>query len=74
MRLDLPAAEATPADVARHLKHLGVARPLVVSWSQFLMTCDQCQYAPDANGHRSTLPADAMKLITTLEADPCVAR
>jgi hypothetical protein len=74
IRLDLPTAEATPADVAQHLKRLWTAKPLVASWSAFLQSCDRCQYAPIEESAGKALHLEAMDLITTLEADPCVGR
>jgi hypothetical protein len=34
-RLDLPALEPSPHEVARHLKRLGIAKPLVADWATF---------------------------------------
>jgi hypothetical protein len=78
-RLDLPAVEATPREVARHLKRMGLAKPLALEWSVFLGDCDRFRFARPADA----LPADqpenplcgeAIRLIHALEADPCVAR
>ncbi len=47
-RLDLPALDPAPQEVARHLKRLGIAKPLIADWSKFLQACDQVRYAPSA--------------------------
>ena len=73
-RLDLPALEATPNEVARHLKRMGIAKPVVAGWTVFLQTCDRFQFAPSARPPESPLNVEAMRLIHALEADPCVMR
>src|SRR5262249_54590039 len=73
-RLDLPALEATPSEVARHLKRLGVAKPLVADWASFLQTCDRCRFAPLAAEPDGLVSDEAVRLIHALEADACVAR
>jgi hypothetical protein len=73
-RLDLAALEATPKEVADHLKRLGIAKSLVIEWTAFLNTCDRYRFAPMTSQHESPLSVHAIRLIHALEADPCVAR
>jgi hypothetical protein len=73
-RLDLAALEATPNEVADHLKRFGFAKPLVSDWAAFLATCDRQRFAPEVNQQNSPLSAHAIRLIHAVEADPCVAR
>jgi hypothetical protein len=73
-RLDLAALEATPKEVADHLKRLGIAKPLIAEWAAFLDTCDRCRFAPMPSQQVSPLSGHAIRLIHALEADPCVAR
>ncbi len=77
-RLDLSAQEPTPAEVARHLKRLGVAKKTVAAWTAIFQTCDQYRFAPDAARRfapaTQPLSLEAIRLIQTLEADPCVTR
>jgi hypothetical protein len=71
-RLDLPALEATPNEVARHLKRLGFAKPLVADWAVFLQTCDRFQFAASPEPLEKPLHVEAVRLINAVEADPCV--
>ena len=73
-RLDLAAVEATPREVARHLKRLGIAKPLVTAWTTFLQTCDCIRFAPSAERSGDFLNGEAVRLIHAVEADPCACR
>ena len=47
-RLDLPALDPAPQEVARHMKRLGIAKPLSADWTKFLQACDEFRFAPAA--------------------------
>jgi hypothetical protein len=47
-RLDLPALDPAPQEVARHMKRLGIAKPLIADWAKFLQACDEFRFAPVA--------------------------
>jgi hypothetical protein len=73
-RLDLPALEATPSEVARHLKRLGIAKPLIADWAAFLQSCDRYRFAPSVAEPEGPVNAEAIRLIHAVEADSCAAR
>jgi hypothetical protein len=68
-RLDLPAAEPTPAEVAGHLERSGVSAPLAGQVVAFFRTCDAVRFAPIASQSHDDLSAAATKLILALEAE-----
>jgi hypothetical protein len=72
-RLDFPGVEASPAEVGRHLKRLGMAKPLIADWAAFLEACDRCRFAPAA-AEPELLNVEAIRLIHAVEVDPCVGR
>ncbi len=71
-RLDFAAQDAAPREVARFLKQRGVSLERCAQSQAFVQSCDAIRYtggpAPDAK----SLAEEAVKLIQTLEADPCV--
>ena len=73
-RVDLAALDPTPAEVAAHLKRLGVRKPLIAAWTTFLQTCDRLRFAPGSTVAPNPLPGEATRLVQELEVDPCVSR
>jgi hypothetical protein len=65
-RLDLPAAEPTPAEAAAHLRTAGYPDTLTQRAEQFFQTCDAARFYPNASA--ADLPAFAQQLILDLEA------
>jgi hypothetical protein len=70
-RLDLPAAEPTPREAARHLRRLGVSPGLVRQTATLLRACDADRFAPGASATDTALASEATGLILALEAEPC---
>jgi hypothetical protein len=68
-RLDLPAAEPTPVEVAHHLERSGVSAALAEKIVAFFHTCDISRFAPVAAAGSDDLPAAATQLILALEAE-----
>jgi hypothetical protein len=68
-RLDLPVADPTPAETARHLLRLGCSLDLTEQAERFFRTCDAVRFlpAPDANG--GELVQTANRFILALEAE-----
>jgi hypothetical protein len=79
-RLDFPAVEPTPAEVARFLRRRGVLAAAAQQWADLFRSLDEARYTP-ANVVDSMPPPEgdlwtthAANLIHALEADPCLAR
>jgi len=73
-RLDLPAVEPTPFEVACYLKRLGLAKALIADWNTFLKTCDRLRFAPSETKTGNRLNAEAIRLVHAVEVYPCVGR
>ncbi|MCI0681260.1 MAG: hypothetical protein L0Y71_04080 [Gemmataceae bacterium] len=76
LRLDIPAAEPTPAELERWLKRRGISKPTRQQWRSFLQRCDAARFAPAA----APAPAvgasagdEVATLIHALEEEPCLA-
>jgi hypothetical protein len=65
-RLDLPAAEPTPAEAAAHLRTAGCPDTLSDRAELFFKSCDAARFFPNASA--ADLPAFAQHLILDLEA------
>jgi hypothetical protein len=65
-RLDLPAAEPTPVEAARHLRAAGYPDALTKRAEEFFHTCDTARFYPNASA--ANLPESAQQLILDLEA------
>jgi hypothetical protein len=65
-RLDLHAAEPTPAEAATHLRNTGCPDALTKQTEEFFRTCDAARFFSTPAG--ADLPASARKLILDLEA------
>jgi hypothetical protein len=72
-RLDLPMAEPTPREVARHLRHLALAPALVRRVADLFRACDAVRFAP-APPAADGLVAEASRLILDLETESCSSR
>jgi hypothetical protein len=71
-RLDLAAAEPTPADVSALLQSGGVASSLALQFAGLLRICDAVRFAPQPPSSEK-LAVEAARLIRELEAEPCLA-
>jgi hypothetical protein len=69
-RLDLPAREATPAEVANHLSQLGAPVDLIEQAENLFRTCDAARFAPAESLDKGKLSSEAGRLILALEAEP----
>lgn len=77
-RLDFPAVEPTPVEVARFLRRRGVAPATRQQWAELFRSFDEMRYTPSLRPLTDTAPGDAWptraaNLIQALEADPCLA-
>jgi hypothetical protein len=71
-RLDFPAVEPTPREVARFLKRRGFALERCAQSEAFLQACDAVQFTGGSAVAAKSLAEEAATLIESLEADPCV--
>jgi hypothetical protein len=69
-RLDLRAAEPTPAEVARHLERSGLSGSLVRRAADLFHACDAARFAP-AHAAPAALSTSAADLVHALEAELC---
>jgi len=77
-RFDLSATEATPREVAIHLKRIGLSKSVVNGWEIFLQSCDQVRFGPrgaifQSAGQTERLSQEAIRLIQAVEGEPCAA-
>jgi hypothetical protein len=70
-RLELHAAEPTPAEVATHLGRVGVSAAVSERAAAFFRACDAARFAPAPPAGRSALTADAGAIVNALEAELC---
>jgi hypothetical protein len=70
-RLDFPALDAAPKEVADFLTRRGFARSLCRQSQAFFEACDSARFT-DSFGAMRCLSQEAARLIDALEADPCV--
>lgn len=78
-RFDLQTNEPTPAEVAEHLRRLGVSKATRAAWADLLAAAAASRFAPAASycAPASSEPApdlvaQATRLIQALEAEPCL--
>ena len=69
-RLDLPAAEPTPAEVAESLQRSGFQPPVAVRVADLFRTCDTARFAAVFPTDAAELPQTAARLILEMEAEP----
>jgi hypothetical protein len=69
-RLDLPAAEPVPAEVARHLEQAGASRALADEVARFFAACDAVRFAPGLMEKPVNWTAKATHLVLALEEEP----
>jgi hypothetical protein len=65
-RFELPAAEATPPEVAAHLQRLGLPSALVERATQFFQECDAARFRPTPSADWQAV-AGAERLILAME-------
>jgi hypothetical protein len=70
-RVDLRAAEPTPAEAAAHLRRHGCADGLVEQASRFFESCDAARFRPAPPPDGPDLPEAAARLILAVEAATC---
>jgi hypothetical protein len=70
-RVDLHAAEPTPAEAAAHLRRQGCANGLVEQASRFFDACDAGRFLPAPPPDGPDLAAAAARLILAVEAATC---
>ncbi|MFN4260113.1 MAG: hypothetical protein ACK4RK_12525 [Gemmataceae bacterium] len=68
-RLDLPAVEPAPAEVAAHLEHTGVTTELADKTAAFFRRCDAVRFGPPDLANRDDLADVATQLIHALEME-----
>jgi hypothetical protein len=68
-RLELPAADPSPAEAAAHLRRLGVSAELRKQTAHFYRVCDTVRFAPEPALGRDDLTTMARDLILALEAE-----
>lgn len=73
-RLDFPASEPTPHEVAEFLRRKGLDPAALQEWSRFLAACDACRFAPGSKSAQGPRADEALRLISAVETDPCLAR
>lgn len=69
-RLDLPLADASPAQAGERLRQLGIPRPLSEQVAELLQTCDAARFAADLLPSEQDLPGRTENLILALESQP----
>jgi hypothetical protein len=72
-RVDLHAAEPTPAEAAGHLRRHGCADGLAEQVSRFFESCDAARFLPAPPPDGLDLPEAAARLILAVEAATCPA-
>jgi hypothetical protein len=65
-RFELPAAEATPSEVATHFQRLGLPAALVEQATQFFQECDAARFRPTPSADWQAVAA-AERLILAME-------
>ncbi|MBI3407777.1 MAG: BatD family protein [Planctomycetes bacterium] len=73
-RFELPPLEPTPQEIEKHLRRRGATKPTSRAWRDFFQTCDRLRFAPAPPKEGQDLPADAARLIHTVENDSCISR
>jgi hypothetical protein len=72
-RLDLPAAEPTPAETTAHLAKAGVPPAFVARFAALFQECDAARFSPITYADTQDLAGEAAQLIRDLEAEPCLS-
>jgi len=73
-RLDLAAAEPTPAEILLHLRRAHVSAGVADQVGDFLRACDAMRFAPAAPAGGRQLAREAATIVLALEAEPCLSR
>jgi hypothetical protein len=68
-RLDLPAAEPTPIEIAVHLEHVGCAPALIQRAADFFHACDAARFGPALTTRSEALSSSAKELVLALESE-----
>jgi hypothetical protein len=72
-RLDLAAAEPTPAETTTHLDKAGVPPSFVARFVALFQECDAARFSPISYADTQDLAREAAQLIRDLEAEPCLS-
>ncbi len=70
-RCDFPAVDSMPAEVSAYLKRRGFALAVCRQAQEYFVACDAMRFTAAAGPQRQTLADEAVRLIQSLEADPC---
>src|SRR5262249_54557132 len=71
LRLDFPAQEPTPAEVAAYLEGKGFSATLAEQVASVFRACDVARFAPKPILSEDHLQATAVNLILSMESEPC---
>jgi hypothetical protein len=70
-RFDFAVAEPTPVEAATALGRAGCRPEQVEQAARLFRACDAARFVPGADGEAPGLPAEAARLIATMEDAPC---